>query len=97
MINLLLPTAVFFPIVMGFVPVFVKDTKKVNLAMVIMSVAELVLCGALALTAKNYSGVVAGIEWFAGLGVHFDLNGLGILQAVATAIIWVGSSVFSDE
>lgn len=41
MINLLLPTAVFFPIVMGFVPVFVKDTKKVNLAMVIMSVAEL--------------------------------------------------------
>lgn len=97
MINLLLPTAVFFPIVMGFVPIFVKDTKKVNLAMVIMSVAELVLCGALALTAKNYSGVVAGIEWFAGLGVHFDLNGLGILQAVATSIIWVGSSVFSDE
>lgn len=70
MINLLLPTAVFFPIVMGFVPVFVKDTKKVNLAMVIMSVAELVLCGALALTANSYPGVVAGIEWFAGLGVH---------------------------
>lgn len=30
-------------------------------------------------------------------GRSLDLNGLGILQAVATSIIWVGSSVFSDE
>ena len=40
---------------------------------------------------------VVSLTWFANLGVNFKVNGFGILQAVATILIWVGSSVFSDE
>ncbi|MBR5520627.1 MAG: sodium:proton antiporter [Oscillospiraceae bacterium] len=97
MINFLLPIMVFVPIIFGFAPVFVKDLKKLNLAIVIMCATELVLCLWLFINAHHYEGIVASVNWFSGLGVKFEINGLGVLQAVATSVIWVGSSVFSEE
>ena len=97
MLNLLLPLMVFLPILAGFVPLYVKDTKKLNKIIVVLCVVELVACGFLAFNAHHYEHTVVTLNWFSGLGVKFEINGLGILQAVATSIIWVGSSVFSDE
>ena len=97
MINFLLPIMVFAPIVMGFAPLFIKDLKKLNLSIVALCIAEFVLCGWLFVTNHHYEGMVVVVNWFSGLGVQFEINGLGILQALATSIIWVGSSVFSDE
>ena len=97
MLNLLLPLMVFVPIIFGFMPLFVKDLKKQNLAIVAMCIAELLACIFLFVNAHHYEGTVVSLGWFSGLGVNFEINGLGVLQAVATSIIWVGSSVFSDE
>ena len=97
MLNLLLPLMVFLPILVGFVPLFVKDTKKLNKIIVVLCACELAACGFLAFNAHHYEHTVVALNWFSGLGVKFEINGLGILQAVATSIIWVGSSVFSDE
>lgn len=97
MLNLLLPLMVFVPVVFGFLPLFIKDLKKLNLAIVAMCMAELAACIYLFVNAHHYEGVVVAVNWFSGLGVNFEINGLGILQAVATSIIWVGSSLFSDE
>ena len=53
MLNLLLPLMVFLPILAGFVPLYVKDTKKLNKIIVAMCVAELVACGFLAFNAHH--------------------------------------------
>ena len=97
MINFLLPIMVFAPILFGFAPLFIKDLKKLNLSIVALCIVELVLCGWLFATNHHYEGMIVAVEWFSGLGVQFEINGLGILQALATSVIWVGSSVFSDE
>ncbi len=97
MINLLLPVMVFVPVVAGLLPIFVKDLKKLNTIIVAVRVAEFIACLGLAFTAHSYEGITATLPGFFGLGLNFEINGLGILQAVATSIIWVGSSIFSDE
>ncbi|MBR4035754.1 MAG: sodium:proton antiporter, partial [Oscillospiraceae bacterium] len=97
MLNILLPLMVFVPVIAGIVPVFVKDLKKINYVIVAMCIAELVACVYLFADAHHFEGMVVSVGWFAGLGVNFEINGLGILQALAASIIWVGSSVFSDE
>lgn len=97
MINFLLPLMVFIPIIMGITPIFIKDLKKLNLSIVAVCIVELIACMYLFATAESYEGMVVAVNWFSGLGVRFEINGLGILQAVATSIIWVGSSIFSDE
>lgn len=97
MIDLLLPTMVFLPVIAGFLPLFIKNLKKLNYIIVALCVCELFVCFGLALNAHRYDGTIAAVNWFSGLGVSFEINGLGIIQAAATSIIWVGSSVFSDE
>ena len=96
-IKTLLLLMVFVPMVMGFVPMAVKNTKTLNIAMVAVSVAELALCLYLMFNLPLFEGQVVAVEWFAGIGITLNVNGFGILQAVATSLIWVGSSVFSDE
>ncbi len=97
MINFLLPLIVFIPIIMGIAPIFIKDLKKLNLSIVAICIVELIVCIYLFVNADSYTDMVACVKWFSGLGVRFEINGLGILQAVATCIIWVGSSIFSNE
>ena len=97
MLDLLLPLMVFLPLFAGFLPLLIKDLKKLNTVIVVMCAAELAACLFLMFNGHHYEGTVVSLNWFSGLGVHFEINGLGILQAVATSIIWVGSSVFSDE
>ena len=96
-IKTLLLLMVFVPMVMGFIPMAVKNTKTLNLAMVAVSLAELALCLYLMFNLPLFEGQVVTVEWFAGIGINLNVNGFGILQAVATSLIWVGSSVFSDE
>ena len=97
MLNILLPLMVFAPVVAGILPVLVKKLKKLNTAIVALCAAELAACLYLFANAHHFEGAVVTLGWFAGLGVNFEINGLGILQALAASIIWVGSSVFSDE
>ena len=97
MLNRLFPLMVFLPILAGFMPLVVRDTKKLNRAIVILCIGELIACTFLAFNAHHYEHTVVALNWFSGLGVKFEINGLGVLQAVATSIIWVGSSIFSDE
>lgn len=97
MINFLLPLMVFVPIVFGIAPLFIKDLKKLNLSIVALCAVELMLCIYLFAENHHYEGIIVAVNWFSGLGVQFEINGLGILQALATSVIWVGSSVFSDE
>ena len=96
-IKVILLLMVFVPVLMGFVPFAVKDIKKLNIMMVAVSVAELAACLFLMFNLSMVDSQVITLEWFAGVGVSFKVNGFGILQAVATSLIWVGSSVFSDE
>ncbi|MEG0020792.1 MAG: hypothetical protein RR728_09610, partial [Oscillospiraceae bacterium] len=93
---LILPM-IFVPMLLGFLPLILKNTKVINLVMVITSVLELALCLYFMFFAGNYSESIVAISWFSGFGIKFKVNGLGILQAVATCVIWVGSSVFSQE
>ncbi|MBE6888150.1 MAG: sodium:proton antiporter [Ruminococcaceae bacterium] len=88
---------IFAPMLLGFLPVFVKNTKIINTVMVVCAVAELALCIYLLLTYNTTDAQVIAIPWFAGMGIGIKITGFGILQAVATSLIWVGSSVFSDE
>ena len=94
--NILL-LMVFLPVVIGFVPIFVKNTKVLNLTMVVVSVCELALCLYFLLNCGTTEAQIVSVSWFAGLGVNLRITGFGILQATATSLIWVGSSVFSDE
>jgi len=96
-IKIMLLLMVFVPMLMGFMPLAVKNTKTLNLAMVAVSVAELAACLYLMFNLSMVESQVVSLTWFAGVGVNFKINGFGILQAVATSLIWVGSSVFSDE
>ena len=94
--NILL-LMVFVPVVAGLLPLKVHNTKILNAVAVTVSVAELAL-GLYFLL--NYNSIVpqlVSVDWFAGIGVSFKITGFGILQAVATSLIWVGSSVFSHE
>ena len=96
-IKIMLLLMVFVPMLMGFMPLAVKNTKTLNLAMVAVSVAELAACLYLMFNLSMVESQIVSLTWFAGVGVNFKINGFGILQAVATSLIWVGSSVFSDE
>lgn len=96
-IKIMLLLMVFVPVLMGFLPMAVKNTKTLNLAMVAVSLAELAACLYLMFNLSMVESQVVSLTWFAGVGVNFKINGFGILQAVATSLIWVGSSVFSDE
>lgn len=97
MLEILLPVLVFLPILMGVLPLFVKDFKKVNISISTVCVVEFVIFLYLFLNAKSFDGVVISLNWFSGLGVHFEVSGLGVLQALATSVIWVASSIFSEE
>lgn len=88
---------VFAPMLLGFLPVFVKNTKILNKVMVVCAVTELALCMYFLLNYSTIDSQVIAIPWFAGMGIGLKITGFGILQAVATSLIWVGSSVFSDE
>ena len=88
---------VFAPMLLGFLPVFVKNTKILNTVMVVCAVTELALCMYFLLNYSTIDSQVIAIHWFAGMGIGLKITGFGILQAVATSLIWVGSSVFSDE
>ncbi len=88
---------VFAPIVLGLLPLVVKNTKALNLTMVAVSLAELAGCLYLMFNISMFEGQIVTVNWFAGVGVTLNVTGFGILQAVATSLIWVGSSVFSDE
>lgn len=96
-IKIMLLLMVFVPMLMGFLPMAVKNTKTLNLAMVAVSLAELAACLYLIFNLSMVESQIVSLSWFAGVGVNFKINGFGILQAVATSLIWVGSSVFSDE
>ena len=96
-IKIMLLLMVFVPMLMGFLPMAVKNTKTLNLAMVAVSLAELAACLYLMFNLSMVESQIVSLSWFAGVGVNFKINGFGILQAVATSLIWVGSSVFSDE
>lgn len=93
---LLLPM-VFIPILLGFLPLFVKNVKNINLVLVIACAIELVLCVYFLLTAPEYAESVVDLSWFGGFGIAFKVNGLGVLQAVLASVIWVGASIFSLE
>lgn len=97
MINFLLPAMVFLPIFAGLLPVFEKNEKRINAVLVAITVFELLCCAYLFANSEKFRGVAVSISWFAGMGISFEINGLGALQAFATSLIWVGSSVFSDE
>ena len=88
---------IFAPMIIGFMPVVVKNVKTINTAMVITAVAELALCIYLLCSYSSIETQVVTVSWFAGMGISLKITGFGILQAVATSLIWVGSSVFSDE
>ncbi len=94
--NILL-LMVFAPMAAGLLPLMVRDRKILNAVAVTVSVCELALCLYFLLTYNSIIPEVISVEWFAGLGVNFKITGFGILQAVATSLIWVGSSVFSHE
>ena len=96
-IKIILLLMVFTPMVLGFLPLAVKNIKKLNLVMVAVSLAELAACLYLLFNLSMVDSRIVTVSWFANLGVSFKINGFGILQAVATSLIWVGSSVFSDE
>ena len=96
-IRMILLLMVFVPVLMGFVPFAVKDIRKLNIMMVAVSIAELAACLFMMFNLSMVESQVVTLTWFAGIGVSFKINGFGILQAVATSLIWVGSSVFSDE
>ncbi|MEG0020892.1 MAG: hypothetical protein RR728_10115, partial [Oscillospiraceae bacterium] len=93
---LLLPM-IFVPMLLGFLPLVVKNTKVLNFVVVVTSILDLALCVYFMVFQGSYQESVVAINWFSGFGIKFKINGLGILQAVATSIIWVGSSVFSQE
>lgn len=88
---------VFLPFILGFVPIHIKNTKVLNTIAVAVSVAEFAMCLYLLLNCSAIEPQVVSISWFAGIGVSLKITGFGILQAVATSLIWVGSSVFSLE
>lgn len=88
---------VFVPMIMGLLPIVMKNTKTINTIMVVTAIAEFVLCLYLMLRYNSLEPQVITISWFAGMGISLKITGFGILQAVATSLIWVGSSVFSDE
>ena len=96
-INILILAMVFVPILLGLMPLFVKNDKTVNLTLVIVSIIELICSLYLLFNIDLYNGTIISLNWFAGLGINFEVNGLGILQAVATSLIWIGASVFSKE
>lgn len=88
---------VFAPMVIGLLPLVVKNTKVLNLTMVALSLAELAACLYFMFNLSLVDSQVITLSWFAGIGINLKVSGFGILQAVATSLIWVGSSVFSDE
>ena len=88
---------IFAPVVIGLLPIVIKSTKQLNTIMVFTAVAELVLCIYFLVTYNSMDAQVITVSWFAGMGISLKITGFGILQAVATSLIWVGSSVFSDE
>ena len=96
-IKIMLLLMVFAPMVLGFMPIAVKNTKKINLVMVAVSLTELAACLYLMFNLHMVESQLVTVSWFAGIGINLQVNGFGILQAVATSLIWVGSSVFSDE
>ena len=97
MINLLLLTMVFLPMVLGLVPIFIKDTKKLNFGLVILCFAEFIAGLWLVINNGLYSQTTVALSWFSGLGISFKLNGLGLLLTVATALVWACASVFAKE
>lgn len=96
-LELLLLPMVFVPILLGFLPIFIKSIKKINIVMIAISLVELALCLFFMFSAKDYQDSITTINWFSGFGISFKINGLGILQAVAASVIWIGASVFSLE
>lgn len=96
-IKVILLLMVFMPMAAGFLPFAVKNTKAINLTMVAVSLFEAVMCLYLIFNLPLTEGSVVSISWFAGLGITLKINGLGILQATATSLLWLGSTIFSDE
>ncbi|MBP1572102.1 MAG: sodium:proton antiporter, partial [Oscillospiraceae bacterium] len=88
---------IFAPMVIGLLPIVVKNTKLLNTVMVVTAVAEFALCLYFLFTYSSMETQIINITWFAGMGISLKITGMGILQTVATSLIWVGSSVFSDE
>lgn len=88
---------IFTPMIIGLLPIVVKNTKLLNTVMVITAVAEFALCLYFLFTYSSMETQIINITWFAGMGISLKITGMGILQTVATSLIWVGSSVFSDE
>lgn len=94
--NILL-LMVFMPMVIGLLPLKVKNIRILNGIMVVLSAAELALCLYFLLNYNAIEPQLVSVSWFAGMGINFKITGFGIIQAAATSLIWVGSSVFSGE
>lgn len=88
---------VFVPIIIGFLPLAIRDVKKLNAVAVLVSVIEFAACVYLIANFSSIGNTEITVSWFAGMGINFKATGFGVLQAAATGLIWVGSSVFSNE
>ena len=96
-IKLLILSMVFIPIIFGGVAFIIKDKKIINMSLIIISIFELVSSLYLLINPELYEGLIITVDWFAGIGINFEVNGFGILQAVVTSFVWIGATVFSVE
>lgn len=92
--NIVLPLLVFFPMIGGLVGYFIGRKNKEARNNWACIVTLLVLAGAVFLLGKE---TYFNLPNFCGLGLSFDGDGLRIVLAILTAVIWFMTTLFSKE